>query len=58
MTSQLEKKLIAMHLLSNMSKRKRYQAIKFDQLIERNLRKTFFDVMEKLSLDAFLKNQN
>ena len=53
-----------MHILSNISKSKDNQTMKFDQLIENNKRNIFLlkdhtqNVWEKLFPDPFLKNQN
>ena len=41
MTSQLGKQTIAVHILSNISRSKSNQTIKFDQLIESNMRNFF-----------------
>ena len=63
MTSQTGKQIIKAHILSNISRSKSNQTIKFGQLIECNM-KTFFsknhtqNVMEKLASDVLLKKQN
>ena len=51
-----------MLILLNMSRSKDNQAMKLGQLIENNMRnifleKSYKDVVEKLFLDSFLKNQ-
>ena len=43
MTSQSGKQTIAIHILSNISKRKGNQTIKFGQLIEYNMRSSFLE---------------
>ena len=43
MTSQPGKQVIAIHILSNISKGKRNQTMKFDQLIEYNMRNIFLE---------------
>ena len=43
MTSQLVKQTIAIHILTNMSKSKGNQAMRFGQLIEYNMRNIFLD---------------
>ena len=43
MTSQLEKQTVAMHILCNISERKRNQTIKFGQLINHNMRNIFLE---------------
>ena len=42
MTSQSEKQTIAIHILSNISRRKGNQTMKFGQLIEYNMTNIFF----------------
>ena len=61
MTSQPSKQTIAIHILANNSKSKGSQTIKFDQLIEYNMRNfekpsTKFD--GETIPDPFLINQN
>ena len=63
MTSQPGKQAIAIHTLPNISKSKSNQTMKFGQLIEYNKRNIFLEksctnVVEKLFLGTFLKNQN
>ena len=43
MTSQPEKQTIAIHILPNISRSKRNQAIKFGQFIEYNMRPIFLE---------------
>ena len=63
MTSQPGKQAITIHTLPNISKSKGNQTMKFGQLIEYNNRNIFLEksctnVVEKLFLGTFLKNQN
>ena len=64
MTSQPGKQTIAIHILSNISRRKKKnQAMKFGQLIECNMRNIFLknhtqNIVEKLFRKPFIKNQN
>ena len=63
MTSQPGKQAITIHTLPNISKSKGNQTMKFGQLIEYNKRNIFLEksctnVVEKLFLGTFLKNQN
>ena len=62
MTSQPGKQTTAIHILSNISRSKYNQTMKFGQLIEHNMRNIFLEkslknVLEKLILDPFLKSQ-
>ena len=62
MTSQPEKQTIAIHILPNISRSKRNQAIKFGQFIEYNMRPIFLEksylvCVKKLFPDPFLENQ-
>ena len=63
MTSQPDYQAIAIHILSNISRSKGIQTVKFGQLIEYKIRNIFFlknhtqNVVEKLFPDPFLKNQ-
>ena len=43
MTSQTGQKIIKIHILSNISRSKDNQAVKFDQLIEFNMRHIFVE---------------
>ena len=43
MMSQLGEETIAMHILSNISRGKANQTMKFDQLIEYNIRNIFLE---------------
>ena len=43
MTSQTGQQIIKMHILSNISRSKDNQAVKFDQLIEFNMRHIFVE---------------
>ena len=43
MTSKPGKQLISMHILPNISRSKDNQTMKFDQLIEYNMRNTFLE---------------
>ena len=56
MTLQPEKETIVIHLLPNISRSIDNQKIKFGQLIKKNMRIIFQDVVEKLFTDPFLKN--
>ena len=56
MTLQPEKETIVIHVLPNISRSIDNQKIKFGQLIKKNMRIIFQDVMEKLFTDPFLKN--
>ena len=63
MTSQPGKQTIAIHILTNISRSKGNQTMKFGQLIEYDMRTIFLEnhsqnVVEKLFPDPFLKNQN
>ena len=63
MTSKPGYQTIAIHILPNNSRGLRNQGMKFGQLIEYNMRKTFVqkqtqEVLEKLFLEPYLKNQN
>ena len=63
MTSQSGKQRIAIHILFNISCSKGNQTIKFDQLIECNMRNTFLEKSKikyggEAIRDHFLKNQN
>ena len=64
MTSEPWKQTIAMHILSNISRSKGNQTMKFGQLIEYSMRNIFVlknhthDVMEELFQNPFLKKQN
>ena len=62
MTSQRGKQTISIHLFSNMSGNRGNQTMKFDQLIEYNMRNVFLEkwnpTLQKLVPDPFLKNQN
>ena len=64
MTSQTEKKkTIEMYILTNISRRKGNQTMKFGQLKEYNMRNNFFEKSctkcgRKLFPDPLLKNQN
>ena len=54
---------ILMHILTNISRGKGNQAMKFGQLVEYNIENIFVkihtqNVLEKLFPDLFLKNQN
>ena len=63
MTWLTDQQSIAIYILANNSRSKGNQAMKFDQLIEYNMRDIFLknhtrNVVEKLFPDPFLKNQN
>ena len=63
MTSQPGKQIIATHTLPNISKNEGNQTMKFDLLIEHNIRNIFLknnlqNVVKKLFSYPFLKNQN
>ena len=63
MTSQPGLKVIVMHILTNISRSKCNQAMKFGQLIEYNwenvfLEESYSNVVEKLFPHPFLKNRN
>ena len=63
MTSQPWKKTIAIHILSNISRRKNNLTKKFGQLIEYNIEIFFFQnhsqhVVVKPVTEPFIKNQN
>ena len=63
MTSQPGKQTIVMQILPNITKSKGNLTMKFDQLIEHNMRNIFLEnyaknVVEKLFPDSFLKDQN
>ena len=52
MTSHTGQQIITIHILSNISKSKPNQAMKFGQLIEYNVRNIFFlKVMKKMRLE-------
>ena len=61
MNSQIEKQKNTIHILSNISRSKGTQTIKFGQLMKYNMRNIFLEnhaqnVVEKLVLKPFLKN--
>ena len=63
MTSRPGKQTIAIHALPNISRIKGNQTMKFDQLIEYDIRNIFLknhtqNVVEKLFPGPFLKSQN
>ena len=63
MTSRLGKQTITMHILPDILRSQGNQTMKFDHLKEYNTRNTFpekscTNVVEKLFLETFLKNQN
>ena len=63
MMSQHGKQTIAMQISPNISKSKDNQKMKFDQLIEYNIRNIFLknhtqNVVEKLFPDPFVENKN
>ena len=63
MTSQAGQQVVAIHILPNIWRSKDNQTIKFDQLIEYNMRNIFLEnytqnAVEKLVLDPFIKNKN
>ena len=58
MTSQPGLQTMAIHTLSNISRSKGNQTMKFNQLIEHNMRNHTQNVLEKLFPDPYLKNQN
>ena len=63
MKSQPEKQTTAIHILSNISRSKCDEVMKFGQLIEYNMRNIFLEkstqsVVKNLFLDSFLKNPN
>ena len=45
MTSQCEKRAIAIHVLPNISRSKSNQTIKFGQLIEYNMKNVFLEIL-------------
>ena len=58
---QSAQQIIAIHILPNISRSKGNQAMKFNQLIEYNMRNIFHNknnAMEKLVRNPFIKNQN
>ena len=61
MTSQPKKQTVAIHILPNISRSKGNQAMKFDQLIEYNMKKKLYwktiskNLVEKLFPDPFPK---
>ena len=57
-TPKSVKQAIAMHRLSNISRSKGNQKMKFGQLIEYDIRNNTQNVAEKLFPDSFLINQN
>ena len=63
MTSQTGKQTITIHISTDISRSKDNWTMKFAQVIEYNIRNIFLEkscanVLEKLVLDLFLKNQN
>ena len=63
MTSQPGQQTIAIHIFPNIPKSKGNQTMKFEQLIEYNMRNFLLknrtqNVLEKLFPDPYLKNQN
>ena len=63
MTSQRGQRTMSIHILTNISRSKDNQTMKFGQLIEYNMRNIFLEksyenVMEILFPDPFLKYQN
>ena len=56
MTSQPGIQTSTIHILPNISRNKDYQTIKFGKLIF--VQKSYTDLVEKVVLDRFLKNQN
>ena len=58
MTSQPGLQTMAIHTLPNISRSKGNQTMKFNQLIEHNMRNHTQNVLEKLFPDPYLKNQN
>ena len=63
MTPQPGKQTIAIHVLPNITKNKGNKAMKFSQLIGYNMRNILLknhiqNVLKKLFLDPYLKNQN
>ena len=60
MTSQTGQQIIAIHILSSISRSNRNQKMNFGQLIEDNMKNIFLEqnVVEKLVPDPFIKNQN
>ena len=63
MTSRLGKQTITMHILPDILRSQGNQTMKFGHLKEYNTRntfpeKSFTNVVEKLFLENFLKNQN
>ena len=57
-TSQPGLQTMAIHTLPNISRSKGNQTMKFNQLIEHNMRNHTQNVLEKLFPDPYLKNQN
>ena len=58
MTSQPGLQTMTIHTLPNISRSKGNQTMKFNQLIEHNMRNHTQNVLEKLFPDPYLKNQN
>ena len=64
MTSETGYQTLAIHILSNISRSKGNETMKFGQLIEYNMRNIFLQKSytkcggETFSPDSFLKNQN
>ena len=60
MTSQTGQQIIAIHILSSISRSNRNQKMNVGQLIEDNMKNIFLEqnVVEKLVPDPFIKNQN
>ena len=61
MIPQSVQQIIAIHILPNISRSKGNQAMKFNQLIEYNMRNIFHNknnAVEKLVRNPFIKNQN
>ena len=61
MTSQIGQQIITIHILSNISRSKYNQRMKFGRLIEYQIKFFFFKyhtkiVVEKLVSDTFIKN--
>ena len=63
MASKPGKQTMAIHILSNISRSKSNQTMKFGELLEHNMRNIFLinhtqNMLEKLFSDPFLKSQN
>ena len=60
MTSQTGQQIIAIHILSSISRSNRNQKMNVGQLIEDNMKNIFLEqnVVEKPVPDPFIKNQN